>query len=446
MFGASYVGATQWLAAAEAGDAVRAITPVVSSADYHSWLYRGGAFELGFALLWTLMFLAPPEAIRTGGDVAAVLDAADVAEDLYARTPLADLPVLAPWYADWVARPAHNGRWTSARFENVTAPALIVAGWHDLFRDGSLASYVGLRTHGGSEAAREHTRLVVGPWAHGVLGGSFVERSFGIRASIDGIAITPMLSTYLREQLDGSASPPDKRVLLFVMGPNVWREEDDWPLPDTQYQPWYLHAGGALSPTAPVDESAETFVYDPRDPVPTCGGASFLPGVWLGVNAGPRDQRALDGRADVLHYLSEPLDRALEVTGPLELVLYASSSARDTDFTGKLVDVHPDGRTELVTDGILRTRYRNSRASPELLEPGEVVELRIDLGATSSVFDEGHRIRLDVSSSNFPRFDRNTNTGGTIAEERIEDALVAHNTVHHGGAYLSHVVLPLISR
>jgi putative CocE/NonD family hydrolase len=450
MFGASYVGATQWLAAAEAGGAVRAITPVVSSADYHSWLYRGGAFELGFALLWTLMFLAPPDAVRDGGDVAAVLDAADVAKELYARTPLADLPVLARWYADWLSRPHYDDGWSAVapaeRFAGVTAPALVVAGWHDLFRDGSLASYTGLRKHGGSEAAREQTRLVVGPWAHGVLGGSFVERGFGIRASIDGIGITSMLSTFLREQLDGTASPPEKRVLLFVMGPDVWREEDDWPLPDTQYESWYLHGGGILSPVPPADEADDTFAYDPRDPVPTCGGATFLPGVWLGANAGPRDQRALDGRRDVLHYVSEPLDRPLEVTGPVELVLHASSSALDTDFTGKLVDVHPDGRAELVTDGVLRARYRDSRSSPSPLEPGEIVELHVDLGATSYVFAAGHCIRIDVSSSNFPRFDRNTNTGGTIAEESIDAAVVATNTVHHHDAHPSRVVLPVIRR
>jgi putative CocE/NonD family hydrolase len=452
MFGQSYVGATQWLAALAAGDAVQAITPVVSTADYHRWLYRGGAFELGFALLWTLMFLEPPEAIRSGGDVGAVLDAADSVDALYRHTPLASVPGVeaAPWYGDWLARPEFDAGWRSVsvaeRYEGVKAPALVVAGWYDLFSSGSLASYIGLRRRGGSEAAREGTRLVIGPWAHGVPGGTFVERSFGIRSATDAIDITGVISRFLGARLGLGEPPTGKRVLLFVMGPNVWREEDDWPLPDTAFTGWYLHEGGALSTEPPGDEAEDVLVYDPRDPVPTCGGATFLPGVWLGANAGPRDQRTLDARADVLHYASPPLDRDLEVTGPVSLVLFASSSARDTDFTGKLVDVAPDGHARLVTDGILRARYRDSLDEPKLLEPGEVAKLELDLGATSWIFPAGHRIRLDVSSSNFPRFARNTNTGGTIADERIENAVVARNAVHHSHGHASHLVLPVIDR
>jgi len=264
-----------------------------------------------------------------------------------------------------------------------------------------------------------------------------------------------MIGRFLRAHLAGGDPPDGKRVLLFVAGPDVWREEDDWPLPDTSFTPWYLHgrgragssAGdGVLSPEPPADEPPDAFVYDPRDPVPTAGGATFLPGVWLGANAGPRDQAAVERRADVLCYTSPPLERPLEVTGPVRLVLHASSSARDTDFTGKLVAVSPAGRAELVTDGILRARYRESRAEPVALEPGAVVRLEIDLGATATVFPAGHRLRLEVSSSNFPRFDRNTNTGGTIADERIEESVVARNEVHHSRAHPSHLILPVIDR
>ena len=366
---------------------------------------------------------------------------------------------LAPWYGDWLARPAYDAGWAAVsaaeRYASITAPALIVAGWYDLFAAGSLASYVGLRERGGSQAARDETRLVVGPWAHGVLGGSFVERSFGIRAAIDGIDITGMLSAWLGARLGKGEPRPGKRVLLFVMGPDVWREEDDWPLPDTAFTPWYLHSrggantasgDGALSPEAPGDEPEDAFLYDPRDPVPTAGGATFLPGVWLGANAGPRDQTAVERREDVLCYTSPALAAPLEVTGPVRLVLYASSSARDTDFTGKLVDVEPDGGTRILTDGILRARYRESAAAPAMLVPGEAVKLELDLGATSYVFPAGHRVRLQVSSSNFPRFDRNTNTGGTVAAERIEDAVKARNTVHHRRDLPSHLVLPVIER
>jgi len=461
MFGASYVGATQWLAAAAAGDGVQAIAPAISSPDPYRWLYRGGAFELGFALLWSLMFLAPPNAVRTGGDVAAVLDAADDANELAGRTPLSGLPVIAdaPWYSDWIERPTYDAVWASVsaaeRYAQITAPALIMAGWHDLFLTGSLASYAGLRSHGGSAAARQQTRLVVGPWAHGVLGGSFVERSFGIRAAIDAIDVTGMHSRWFDARLRDGEPLAGKPVLLFVMGPNIWREEDDWPLPDTDFAPWYLHSrgsansaagDGALSLATPGDEPDDTYLYDPRNPVPTVGGATFLPGVWLGANAGPRDQSAVERRNDVLCYSSDPLTRPLEVTGPIKLVLFISSSATDTDFTGKLVDVGVDGRAELVTDGILRARYRDSLSEPERLKPGEPTKIELDLGATSYVFPAGHRLRIDVSSSNFPRFDRNTNTGNAIAREPIEDALVARNTIHHHRNHPSHVILPIIER
>ena len=203
---------------------------------------------------------------------------------------------------------------------------------------------------------------------------------------------------------------------------------------------YYLHSDGrantaagdgTLSTEAPGDEPRDAYLYDPRDPVPTIGGATFLPGLFVAANAGPRDQRPIDGRADVLGFTTAPLERDVEVTGPIELVLFASSSALDTDFTGKLVDVHPDGRAEILTDGILRARYRDSLSEPQLLEPGEIYELRIDLWATANVFRAGHRIRLDVSSSNFPRFDRNTNTGGTIATEGPRTSWRRVNRVFH---------------
>jgi hypothetical protein len=178
--------------------------------------------------------------------------------------------------------------------------------------------------------------------------------------------------------------------------------------------------------------------------VPTTGGATFLPGLFVTANAGPRDQREVEKRADVLVYTSAPLERPLQVIGPVELVLHASTSAPDTDFTGKLIDVHPDGRAEILTDGILRARYRDSFSEPSALEPGRVYELRIDLVATATVFAPGHRIRLEVSSSNFPRFDRNTNTGGTIADE--SELQQAVNRVYHDRGRPSHLVLPLIER
>jgi hypothetical protein len=246
---------------------------------------------------------------------------------------------------------------------------------------------------------------------------------------------------------------PEPQVKLFIMGPDVWREESDWPLPDTTWQKFYLHSNGdAAANTGKIDlnppekESADVFRYDPADPAPTVGGASFLPGLFIGANAGPRDQRIVESREDVLCYSTASLESDTEVTGPVRLILYVRSSALDTDFTGKLVDVYPDGRAIILTDGILRARYRDSFSSPQLLTPGRVYQLEIDLVATANVFASGHRIRLEISSSNFPRFDRNTNSGGIIAHEAEDDFIIATNEILHDNEHPSHLVLPVIER
>jgi putative CocE/NonD family hydrolase len=283
--------------------------------------------------------------------------------------------------------------------------------------------------------------------------GSFPEREYGIQADIAGIDATGEQLRWFDRWLKGENNgvEDEKPVKIFVMGLNQWREEEDWPLPDTQLRPYYLHSAGMansahgdglLTPEAPGTEAEDVYLYDPRRPVPTVGGAHLMPG----YNIGPRDQRGVEERDDVLCYTTPILEYPVEVTGPIELVLYVSSSARDTDFTGKLVDVYPDGRAEILTDGILRARYRDSLSAPTLMEPGQIYELHLDLWATSNLFKAGHRIRLEVSSSNFPRFDRNSNTGGTIATESANDFLAAVNRVYHSSAYPSHLLLPIIER
>jgi putative CocE/NonD family hydrolase len=238
---------------------------------------------------------------------------------------------------------------------------------------------------------------------------------------------------------------------LFIMGINAWRDEHEWPLARTQWQKWHLHSGGransllgdgTLSLDAPGDESPDTFTYDPNFPVPTLGGNNCCsPHI---VPWGPYDQRSVEMRGDVLCYTSAPLAEDLEVTGPVKLVLYAATDAPDTDWTGKLADVRPDGYAMSLCDGIVRARYREGRTAPKPPQAGKVHEYEIDLWVTGNVFRKGHRIRAEVSSSNFPRFDRNLNTGrepGMEAEMRT-----AHQTVHHTRAYPSHLVLPVIPR
>ena len=470
MVGASYYGATQWLAATEAPPALRAIAPFITTDQYYDgWAYQGGAFQLGFNLHWCLLSLGLGEAMRRLGSdggaerFAEVVAAVDRNDSLYHQLPLTDMPLLdelAPYYFDWLAHPTYDDYWraTAPResYEQIVAPALNMGGWYDLFLKGTIANYVGMRERGGSEQARSMQRLVIGPWAHGPVAGWFPERSYGLMSGSDAADLTGMQLRWFDRLLKGEdASATDKPVRLFVMGADEWRDEDDWPLPDTDYVDYFLHSGGRantangegrLRTTASDDVPEDVFLYDPRDPVPTVGGPTFLPGLFIGANAGPRDQREVEQRHDVLCFTSEPLAEPLTVIGPVKLVLFASSSAPDTDFTAKLVDVAPDGRAEALTDGILRARYRNSLSEPSALEPGRVYELRIDLVATANVFATGHRIRLDVSSSNFPRFNRNTNTGGTIADDGPADLQQAVNRAHHTTAHPSRLVLPVIRR
>ncbi len=465
MMGASYYGATQWLAAIEAPPALKAISPFITTDQYYEkWTYQGGAFQLGFMLQWASATFGVAEAVRRllrgTGDATGVgtaIGAADAVAANYWHLPLCELPAVAnltPYVRDWLAHPSYDDYWRAAapceHYAKITTPALNFGGWYDLFLGGTLANYAAMKD-------RTPQKLVIGPWVHGYNGGVYPARNFGLMAH-DGVAdVTAMQIRWFDHFLKGEANGvlDEAPVKIFVMGPDVWREEADWPLPDTDWQQWYLHSAGSagtkaedgvLSPRAPGQEAPDSYLYDPRDPVPTVGGASFLPGLFIAANAGPRDQREVEQRADVLCYTSAVLERDLEVTGPVQLVLYVSSSALDTDFTGKLVDVHPDGTALILTDGILRARYRESLSSPQLMTPGEVYRLEIDLVATSNVFAAGHRLRLEVSSSNFPRFDRNTNSGGVIATETEADFVRATNTVWHDELRASHLVLPVIAR
>ena len=470
MIGGSYVGATQWLAATRATTALEAIAPFVTAADHHEgWAYQGGAFALGFNLRWAYASLALAEVDRRAADgrattdelLAFAVDAHD-SDALYDRLPLVDVPELggvAPYYLEWLAHPGYDEYWQAIapreHHHRITAPACNIGGWYDLFLGGTLANYTGMRAHGGSARARSLQRLVIGPWSHSVQGGAFVGRDYGAFSGTEALDLTGLQLRWfdhvLRDVDNGVDRDPPVR--LFVMGSDVWRDEDDWPLPDTRWTDHFLHsggraatAGGGLSTDAPGDEPGDVFRYDPRDPVPTVGGPTYLPGAMVGANAGPRDRRAVEQRGDVLTYTTARLTEPVEVTGPVTLTVYVSTSVPDTDITGALVDVHPDGRAELLTEGILRARYRDSLSAPELLEPGRIHELRVDLWATSNVFGVGHRIRLEVSSSNFPRFDRNPNTGGVIATTGPDELVTAVTTVHHDRHHPSQVTLPVIAR
>ena len=467
-YGPSYLGFVQW-ASVTASDRVRAIAPCVTTTDYYPtpWYSDGGALSWHSIQSWSTQ-MALAEALRQLGrgtgdpqllaDLAALL--ADPHPHLEALPP-SHQPVLEkvwPWWSELLSHPSRDQFWQDLSVldgcEQVTVPALHIGGWFDIFAANTARSFTELRSRAGTAEAREGQRLIIGPWDHLNSTGIYPDRRFGLMAD----AITQDLTSEHLKFFDrwlrgrpaaGSGAP----VKIFVMGIDQWREEQDWPLPDTSYESWYLHGSGRantaagdgrLSTDAPAGAATDTYLYDPLRPVPTLGGRIMLP--TTANAAGAVDQRPAEARDDVLCFTSEVLTEPVEVTGHVSLTLFASSSAPDTDFTGKLVDVFPDGRAIFLTDGILRARYRNSLAEPEPLTPGEPYELGLDLSITSNVFLPGHRIRLEVSSSNFPRYDRNSNTGGVIAEESADQVTVAVNRILHGPAHPSRLILPVIRR
>lgn len=467
-YGASYMGFTQLAGASRSPRALRAIAPAATSSDYYTapWYSPGGALSWHTTQLWAARMSTndAQRAVSRGiGDTEVVSALANIMTDPYAylRTPPEHDTVAqhAPWWSEWLNHPSRDGFWQDLsivdRAENITVPALHIVGWFDHLVGATVQTYRQLRARAGTAEARSGQQLIIGPWDHMSSDGAYPDRQFPMTS---GALFTNLTQTYLDfydRWVRGTtaASPSCAPVRIFVMGIDEWRDEQKWPLPDTTYVDYYLSSGrgantargdGRLSTAPPTTETSDNYTYDPADPAPTVGGRIDIYGT--GRRSGPADQRVVEERADVLCFTSAVLHEPVEVTGHITLVLHVSSSAPDTDFTGKLVDVYPDGRALYLTDGIVRTRYRTSVCEPQLMEPGEIYELTIDLSVTSNVFLAGHRIRLEVSSSNYPRYDRNTNTGGMIAAERLADAVVATNTVLYGPSHASRLILPIIAR
>ncbi|MTD55252.1 CocE/NonD family hydrolase [Amycolatopsis pithecellobii] len=465
-FGASYLGMTQWATASQTPAALKAIAPTVTTTDYYTspFYSDGGAFSLHLVMWWSTV-VAFAGAPRSAAGVEALTEIGGLLADLdipLASMPVGDQPVLdrfAPWWPQLVAHPVRDEYWQALSVgdhpEKVETPALHIGGWFDICVSSTARSFTAMRKTAGSEESRDGQRLIIGPWDHLSYTGVYHDRQFGLSADVAAADLTgahiAFFDRWLRgrtDALDGSAP-----VRIFVMGLDQWRDEQDWPLPGTRYVDYFLGGGGhantadgdgVLATGEPGADATDTFVYDPADPVPTLGGRLVMPSALNAV--GPVDQRPVEARDDVLCFSTPVLEEPVEVTGHVSLELFVSSSAMDTDFTGKLVDVFPDGRAIYLTDGMLRARYRNSLARPEPLEPGAIHQVTLDLAVTSNVFLPGHRIRVEISSSNFPRYDRNTNTGGVIARESLDEAAVATNQVLHGRAYPSRLILPVIER
>jgi putative CocE/NonD family hydrolase len=470
MVGQSYMAVVQYAAAMANPPHLAALCPVSGSTSYfENSIWRRGVFELAYRLKYFIM-MGRETLMRQGRfdqlwpSIARYLtDPSDIRSPLTAEAighlPLRDwgerLRECAPFCAEMMAHSRYGPYWEAADLgrhaHRVNAPVLHVGSWYDMFAYDTIKMFTVLRRDAGSDAARRGQRLLMGPWAHLVPYSAPTSRGtgeidFGPAALIDLHAIQLRWFDY---HLKGIRNGVDEEapVRIFVMGDNAWRDENEWPLARTRFTLVYLSSGGAangvsgdgrLSLTPPRDEPADRYVYDPLNPVPTCGGN------YIGPGNGVRNQAAVETRADVLVYTGEVLERALEVTGPVVLKLFAASSAADTDFTAKLVDVRPDGYAGNILEGVVRARFRDSLEHPTPIKPGQVYEFNIDLGSTSYVFKAGHRVRLEVSSSNFPRYDRNQNTGhefGADAETRP-----ATQSVFHGPRYPSRLILPIIPR
>jgi putative CocE/NonD family hydrolase len=403
----------------------------------------------------------PPEELKPRQQ--ALIKAMNNISEQLNYLPLKDAPVtkigrepdIIPFYTDYLTYIGDKSYWqrlhTPTPPEEVVVPALHICGWYDDLAADVLESYVKMKKSGGSLLARNNQKAIIGPWIHtteqaGVSG----ELDFGAGASGAAAGVNQLHIRWFDRWLKGidngiTAEPP---VRIFVMGANVWREEKDWPLPDTIYTSYYFHSNGhantrygdgVLNTRPPSDEPADVYLYDPRNPTPARSGklgAYFLQGAF--------EQLEIETRGDVLVYTTPVLEQDTEVTGPVELELWASSSAADTDFTGKLVDVWPDGKAYNLMDSIVRARYRESDYEASPIKPGKIYRYSFNLGVTSNVFKAGHRIRIQISSSNFPKWDRNLNTGHDIGQ----DALIkpAMQTIHHDKKHPSRIVLPIIDR
>ena len=454
MFGASYFGFTQWSAAVQQPPALKALVPFVTWSDpLNGMAFRGGALELGITANWGLM-MGLDQLVRQHRQDPRALGAAIVAlcreiDDLgpsgYASLPLSEFGPLrrqpvSPMFFERIAAPTDPARLDVVslvgKHERVTVPTFNVGGWFDIFLADTIANFQAMRQLG------RPSKLMIGPWTHTGRGNPVGELNFGFGSTLSFINLQAdfgrLQLRWFDHWLKGIdtgmlAEPP---ISIFVMGANVWRDEHEWPLSRAVDTLFFLRADGLLSTEAPGEtEAPDRYVYDPANPVPTRGGPTLMAPEFL---SGPVDQREIEARPDVLTFTTPPLEHDIEVTGPVSVQLWACTSAPDTDFVARLVDVYPDGRAFNLTDGIIRA----SSCLKAPVEPGRPTPFTIDLWATSNVFRAGHRIRLHVTSSNFPRWDRNPNTGHPLGADAT--LVPAQQTILHDAAHASHMVLPIV--
>lgn len=438
MWGGSAFGYTEWVLADQQSPGPSVLLIQIASTDFHGMFHPGGAFSLESALFWAVRSRGTEDVDPSFGDLDRGFNGFPLVE--------ADNRAVGqiPFFDDWAMHATKDDYWLSIdgehRARTLKAPVLLMAGWSDPFLPTQLHDFEEIRRYANPKVA-SGVRLMIGPWTHA---DPIRFPDGGDAGSYRQASLAPSIAWfdhYLRgEPFDPSWRAP---VRIFVLGENKWRDEQEWPLKRTAYTPYYLSSrGGAnsaagdgrLSVTPPGEpEPPDVYRYDPRAPVPTRGGAM------LGPRAGIHSQVDVEARSDVLVYTTDVLQHDMEVTGPVKAELFVHTSAPSTDFTVKLVDVYPDGRAYNVCDGILRRNYDNAE------NPGnQPTKIAIELWPTSILFRMGHRVRVEISSSNYPRYDRNPNTGRTVATE--SNTATANQTVFHSPGAASYILLPVIPR
>ena len=469
MYGASYFGMTQWQAAVMQPPSLKSMAPGITFGNYlNGTQFRGGVRELGLRYYWSEAVLAPDTFFRKYRDdrekltelLPDLVHTIDHIPEEYEILPLKDLPDpggVVPFMFDSLEQGLDAEIWrylnVDDRYENVEAPTFHIGCWYDIFLGETLRQYEAMKDKASREGTRP-PRLLIGPWTHGTVFRSTVgDLDFGLASSGYFLNYKGDVTDYHLSWFDATlkgreealgGQPP---VEVFVMGENRWRGYEEWPVPGSREERWYLHADGVLTRNEPSESLPDEYDYDPRDPVPTIGGALLMPQIY---RPGPRDQSPNEQRPDVLAYTSEELAEDYTAIGTVYATLYASSSAPDTDFVARLVDVHPDGRAMGLTDGIIRASARDSYPTPGVIEPGvpspitpgEVYEYTIDLWATGITFLAGHRIRVEITSSSFPRWDRSLNTGEDTKDST--ESQVARQRIFHDPEHPSSITLTVV--
>ena len=438
-FGCSYGGCIQWYSAHLRNPYLKCMVPRDATSDpyFDGGFMRGGVYQ-GW-LSWC---------VGTAGRTTRLRNAESFDwEKIYLKLPLnkADESIgfNFPWWKDYFKHPTYDDYWkrTSVhnKFHMIDVPALNIGGWYsssDIM--GTIRNFLGVFKKGRTAEGRKNQKLFIGPWSHCSSSTKVGEIDFGPKAKVDFNELHLRWYDYWLKGID-TGIMNSQHIKIFVMGMNDWITAADWPLPNTQFTKFYFHSAGransligdgTLSTTTPASEPPDRFTYDPAHPVPSSLGSESL------------DQRPMERRDDVLVYSSEPLKEDLMVVGPAKVILYAASSAVDTDFTGKLVDVHPNDRAQRLANGIVRARYRESYEKPSLIEPGKIYKYEIDLWATGNLFKKGHLIRVEISSSHFPNFLPNTNTGNDIGSNT--ERKIARQTIYHDSKHPSCIILPVI--